>query len=304
MDPNVTAVTLGIVLGALARLTMLKVDYRQYPSYPQAYVIHLTMGVIAAFLGAVAVPAILAKDYAAASFLSLAATQFREVRNIERETLSRMEETELVTRGTAYIEGIARVFEARNYLAMVTALATTLGFFGAKAVSDTQWVWIVSGAVLGILTVLFLHRAMRGPIVGDFASVVESEIEFDGPTLVVAGNRIMNVGSAEARERYKKEALAVVIKPKDPNAKATLANTGQRQAIAHNASAVLGIRKDVDTPQFSPIVRRNIDTGDISLVIIPTERRIDALIRAVEETPILEGAIRKPMETRAARMVD
>lgn len=42
-----------------------------------------------------------------------------------------MEATELVKRGTAYIEGIARVFEARNYLsiwvALVVAAAAELG---------------------------------------------------------------------------------------------------------------------------------------------------------------------------------
>lgn len=304
MDPGVLAVGLGVASGLAARLAMLRVDYRQYPSYPQAYVIHLTMGAIAAFLGAVALPAVLAKDYAAATFLALAATQFREVRSIERETLMRMEETELVVRGTAYIEGIARVFEARNYLAMVTAAAATAGFYAARPFFGAWPAWTAAAlAVAGVAT-WWLGRAMRGPTVADLASVEAAEITFDGPTLVVAGNRIMNVGDPAARERYTREGLAVVIKPADPNAKATLANTGQRQAIAHNAAAALGVRKDVDTPQFTPLVRRDIDTGDLALVIVPAERRIDALIRAVADTPVLEGAVRKPLASRAGRMAD
>src|SRR5690606_22861870 len=99
--------TVGVVMGSLARIYMLRIDYRQYPSYPQGYVIHVSLGVVASFLGAIVVPAVVTGDFAAASFLALAATQFREVRTVERETLTRMEETELVPRGKAYIEGIA-----------------------------------------------------------------------------------------------------------------------------------------------------------------------------------------------------
>ncbi|MBE3597735.1 MAG: YIEGIA domain-containing protein [Limnochordaceae bacterium] len=115
-------VVIATLAGTAVRFYTLKVDYRQYPSYPQGYTIHLSMGLIAAFLGALAVPALAAREFAAASFLGLAATQFREVRKIEREALANLEETELVRRGAAYIEGIARVFEARNYVAMLVAL--------------------------------------------------------------------------------------------------------------------------------------------------------------------------------------
>jgi len=57
----VGAVILGTCAGALARLDTLIVDYRQYPSYPQGYTIHMTLAVIAAFLGAVAIPALAVK---------------------------------------------------------------------------------------------------------------------------------------------------------------------------------------------------------------------------------------------------
>lgn len=304
MDPQVMAMGLGVLMGGVARLSMLKVDYRQYPSYPQAYAIHLTFGVIAAFLGAVALPAILTKEYTAATFLALAATQFREVRNTERETLTNIESTELVARGPAYIEGIARVFEARNYLAMVTAITATSSFLAAHALFDNLWAAISTGIIVAITTILLLSRSMRGQVVKDLAGIRPAEITFDGPIIVVGENRLINIGAKRAQEEYKKHGMAVIIEPANPNAKATLANTGQRQAIAHNASALLGIRKDVDTPQFTPIVRRNIDTGELILIIVPGEPSMDALIQAVGETPVLEGAVRKPLEARAARMVD
>ncbi len=119
------AIAAGLVLGFLARLYMLRVDFRQYPSYPHGYASHLAFGFIAAALGAVAIPALLAEDFVAVTFLALAAQQFREVRNIERESLQKTEQTEIVPRGTGYIEGIAILFEARNYLAIFTALVVT-----------------------------------------------------------------------------------------------------------------------------------------------------------------------------------
>jgi len=145
------AVVLGTCAGALARLDTLVIDYRQYPSYPQGYTIHMTLAVIAAFLGAVAVPALVTKDFAAASFLALAATQFREVRSIERETLLNLEESELVPRGKAYIEGIARVFEARNYLAMVTALVASAATIVAAEMGASLWAALAAGAGAGVV---------------------------------------------------------------------------------------------------------------------------------------------------------
>ena len=76
---EITSILTATGMGFLARLYMLRTDYRQYPSYPQGYVIHLSVGLIASFLGAVALPALLAENYEAATFLALAATQLREV---------------------------------------------------------------------------------------------------------------------------------------------------------------------------------------------------------------------------------
>ena len=75
--------------GFLARLYMLRRDYRQYPSYPQGWAIHLFLGFIGGAIGAVIVPAVLEGDYSAISFLLLAASQFREVRNVERQVSPR-----------------------------------------------------------------------------------------------------------------------------------------------------------------------------------------------------------------------
>lgn len=290
MVPPVAA---GVAAGTLARLVLLRRDYRQFPSYPQGYAIHLSLGFIAAALGAIAPPAIATGDLAAASFLALAATQFREVRAVERESLVNMEATELVPRGAAYIEGIARVFEARNYLTMVTALAASLA--GVIAVPWGPWWSLGVALAAGLVAVALVRGLMSGQRIGDIAVVKPVPLEFDGPLLTVAGVQIMNVGLPASRERYLNEGLAVVIRPKDANARATLSNVGQRQAIAHEVAMLLGIKMDVDEPEFTPIARQNPATGEVVMAIVPLLRDERALVQAVEYVPVLEGTVRKPV---------
>ena len=64
----------------------------------------------------------------------------------------------------------------------------------------------------------------------------------------------------------------MLITPKNPDAKATLANIGQRQAIAHDAATLVGVTKEVDEPYFTPLVRRDGKSGKVVLAIIPAEK--------------------------------
>lgn len=116
----------GITAGTLARMYMLRTDYRQYPTYLHGKIIHIALGFIAAGLGTVAGPSIMEEEFTAVTFLTLAASQFREVRNMERNTLTELDNYEMVPRGKTYIEGIAIAFESRNYLVIFTSLVTTL----------------------------------------------------------------------------------------------------------------------------------------------------------------------------------
>ena len=283
----------GIAAGSVGRFLLLRVDYRQYPSFPRGYVTHLMLGFIASALGAIAVPALIEKEYAAVTFLALAAQQFREIRGMERDSLDSIDRTELVPRGSDYIEDIAKTFEARNYISMVTALSVSLGVYLTKNVA--------AGIGIGALIFAAVVYSIRGQKVGDIASVVKAEISFEGPLLKVDGVVLMNVGLLEAREKYLTRALAVRIIPNDDNARATLANVGQRQAIAHNAATQLGIRKDVDEPEFTPIARRNTESGDIVFAFFSFEPDIECLIEAIEKTPVLESSKRKPLDSPAGR---
>ena len=297
----ILTLVLAILGGVLARLYMLRRDYRQYPSYPQGWAIHLFLGFIGGAIGAIIVPALLEGEYSAVSFLLLAASQFREVRNVERQTLTSMESTEMVKRGTAYIEGIARVFEARNYLAIWVALAV--------AVSSELFVdlglWRVLVCVLvGVSLTVILVKLMQGEQISDIATVELSDLRFEGALVMVEETVMMNVGLPESRLVYEERALAAVIRPNGPNAKATLANLGQMQAIAHDVSSMIGVYMDVGEQEFIPMVRRNPSHGSLYVLMVPSERDEEAFLAAIRRVPVLEGAVRKPLTSIAGKMVD
>ena len=91
MNEYTYPILLGLIVGTLARVYMLRTDYRQYPTYLHGKIIHIALGFIAAGLGSVAVPSIMEEDFTAITFLTLAASQFREVRNMERNTLTELD---------------------------------------------------------------------------------------------------------------------------------------------------------------------------------------------------------------------
>ena len=258
----------SILIGIIARVSMLRIDYRQYPSYPQGAFSHFTLGIVAASLGSVALPALIEKEFSAVTFLALAAQQFREVRNMERQSLDNIEQTELVPRGTAYIEDIAKAFEARNYMTMLTSLIVSILIFIFKEYLVDRTYSVIIGCFIGIFVIILFNKIISRQLIRDIADVYPAKISFDGPLLKVGGTVIMNIGLQSSREIYLEKGIAVEIIPKDENANATLSNIGQRQAIQHNASIQLGIRKDTDEPDFTPLARREPSTGNISLFII------------------------------------
>ncbi len=292
MEKYGVLIAVSIILGTASRIYTLRVDYRQYPSYPHAYVTHLTLGFIAAALGALALPALLEENYVAVTFLALAAQQFRDIRNIERQTLAEIEETELIPRGKAYIEGIAKLFESRNYLGMINAFITSLVIHYAGA-------WI--GVVVGIIIPLIFTKAMIGPRVKDIADVEEAPIVFKGKNIGIGDVIMMNVGEDEGLKNWKKYGKGIVIKPKDDNARATLANIGQRQAILYDTATQLGIKLDVGIQQYSPLARLDIETGRVCMIIIPIEPDMPAIFEAILRVPVLESAQRKPLQSQAGK---
>nr|WP_271750925.1 YIEGIA family protein [Cohnella sp. JJ-181] len=278
-------VTLGTAFGMLARIVMLRSDYRQYPAYPHGKIIHLALGLIAGALGAVAVPALMSKDYTAITFLSLAAQQFREVRNMERGTLNAIDEQELVPRGATYIEGIAVVFEGRNYLAIATALIVSF--------AATLWSWIW-GVFLGIACIAIVLRFMKGKTIQDIAEVSFAPVVAENAGVSVGSIYMMNVGLESNLEIYRKQAIGFLLKPVSDDAKVTLANLGLRQAILHDVSTRLGLYRDDGDPALQPLAKLDLETGSLGVLLLPREHNPDKALKSICDVPLLESAVRRP----------
>lgn len=283
-------------MGSFARVFMIRIDYRQYPSYPQSFVSHLILGFVAACLGAVVIPAFVAQDYGAVTFLALATSQFKDIREMERKSLNNLEDTELVSRGMAYIEDISKRFEARNYVAFVTAFGVCgLGIIISNYLTITISLFI--SALLGFGIILFLNNLMKAEVIQDIADVKAAKIHFNGPLMCVDDVVIMNIGHNISKDILLEKAVAIMLYPKDDNAIVTLSNIGQRQAILHNLATQLGIRKDVDEPDFTPLARRQPETGNIAIVVLAMDNNMKDAISATNKVPILESSRRKPKGT-------
>lgn len=288
MESYVWPIVLGVFVGFFSRLVMLRTDYRQYPTFPHGRVIHLSLGFIAAALGAVAVPALIEQDFTAITFLALAAQQFRDVRNMERNSLQQLDKMELVPRGYTYIEGIAMVFEGRNYLVIFSAFVSSLAtvYFG----------WI-GGIIVGAFAMILDLFLMSGKVIKDIADIQRGEVRLEGPNLYVDDIYIMNVGLKDTREKIKRMGLGVILKPKDANSIVTLSNTGQRQAILHDVSTILGVYRDTGEPSLAPLTKRSLSDGRVAAFLLPQEPDFEKAKQIISRIPVLEGAVRMPTQS-------
>ncbi|CAM3571266.1 YIEGIA family protein [Marinicrinis lubricantis] len=282
-----SAVILGIIFGLVARLFTLQTDYRQYPTYPHGRIIHISLGIIAAALGAVAVPALFEKDYTAVTFLTLAAQQFREVRNMERETLTKLDEMELVPKGPVYIEGIAMVFEGRNYLAIMSALVTSL---------LTVLFNFYIGVFGGLLSILLSRLFKSGKSLSEIAEVETADVRVDGFNIYVGDIYIMNVGLKTSQEAIAKHGIGIIYKPKNQNGRVTLSNMGQRQAILHDMSTVLGAYRDSGEPSLVPLAKLDLKDGRLGVLLLVQNADLEKALSSAKQIPLLESAVRMPSE--------
>lgn len=281
------AVLLGTIFGLMSRIWMLKIDYRQYPTYLHGRIIHTSLGIIAAALGAVAAPALFQQNWTAITFLALAAQQFRDVRNMERETLSKIDTMELVPRGTIYIEGIAMVFEGRNYLVIFVAFVTSMA---------TLFIHEWFGALVGAIAMVVGHWFMSGKSIQHIAAVESAPVRIEGPDLYVGDIYIMNVGLEDTQKLIREHGVGFILTPLNRNSRATLANAGQRQAILHDVSLVMGQFRDTSEPSLVPLAKLDKEDGRLA-VFMPLQDTDTMRVKSViERVPILEIAVKMPTE--------
>ncbi|MCM3164334.1 MULTISPECIES: YIEGIA family protein [Bacillaceae] len=279
---QIALIVTAIIIGTLARVLTIKEDYRQYPSYPNGYLIHLITGFVAAALGAVAIPALMTKNFVAVTFLTLAIQQFRDVRKTERESLKDLENTEYAYRGDAYIDGISKTFEARNYFALIVSFATGLTIQLVN--TNSIWINIICGTIVGFIVLFVLKRFSKGKTVGDIANVKEGKVEIKGSELFVDGIYVSNqLGTENARKLFEKEGLAVVIYPREEHFRITLDNYGQRQAILFETTRSVGVKRYHFT-------RKEYEEGRVVITLVPIINDINKLVETVKNTPLLESA--------------
>ncbi|MCA1030532.1 YIEGIA family protein [Bacillus timonensis] len=290
MNEYTLPIVFGVTLGVFSRVYMLRTDYRQYPTYLHGRIIHVALGFIAAGLGTIAVPSIMEEEFTAITFLTIAASQFREVRNMERNTLTELDHYELVPRGKTYIEGIAIAFESRNYLVIFTSFTSTLSYL--------VWnIWV--GLVVGIVSLFISKKLMAGSKLKDIVDIEYVEPRFDGAGLYVDNIYIMNIGLPARQEEVLNYGMGFILKPKNFNSRSTIANLGQRQAILHDISTALGVYRDSGTPALVPLAKRDLDDGRVGVFVLPQEKDIEKAITVIGQVPTLENAIRMPTESDA-----
>lgn len=280
----------GVIFGVTVRLYMLRTDYRQYPTYLHGKIIHIALGFIAAGLGTVAVPSIMEEDFTAITFLTIAASQFRDVRNMERNTLTELDSYELVPRGKTYIEGIAVAFESRNYLVIFTSFLSTFAYLAIN-----MWV----GILVGIICLLICKKLMAGSRLKDIVEIEFVKPYFKDAGLYVDNIYIMNIGLPARQQEILEYGMGFILKPKTFNARATIANLGQRQAILHDVSTALGIFRDSGTPALTPLAKRDLNDGRVGIFVLPQEKDVEKAIEIIGRVPTLENAIRMPTERNA-----
>jgi hypothetical protein len=104
----------------------------------------------------------------------------------------------------------------------------------------------------------------------------------------------MNVGLEEDRKLIKEYGVGFTIKPINRNSRVTLANLGQRQAILHDMSILLGVFRDEGEPSLNPMAKLHLDTGILAVFLLPQEKDLDKALAALRRVPVLESAVRKP----------
>ena len=276
---NIITATL---LGTLARCLLIKLDYRQYPSHPNGLLIHAVTGALAAAIGAFIIPAILAKEYTAVTFLALGIQHFRDVRRIERDSLLDLEGEEYTRRGYAYIDGIAKIFESRNYIALLVSFATGLTIQLIQSLLDVPiWIGVICGSIVGFVLFYFLKLFTRRQKVDDIATVIEGKITITGSDLYVDGLFITHlVGRKATKEMFLEDGLAAIVSANHIHYQIPLLNKGQRQAILYEVTRRMGQRNTFSIQQ--------IDNGKLIIVLVPTVNNFDLLKETILLTPLLE----------------
>lgn len=286
---------IGIIIGLITRLIMLNLEQKQYPTQPNVLISQLVLAFVASCLGALLVPALIERSYTSITFLSLAAEQFRQVRENRRDTLTELEAKQLVKRGNAFIEEIAKTYEVRNYMCIISSFFT-VGFYYliTSEFKIGSNIGLIISTVFGIILAFVLKKILKRDSIGDIADVKIVDVSFENNSILKVGSLsgITNIGLKSERERFLNRAIGIEIIPKDKNYinASIIQDPGQRQTIAYNLYSRLGLYRQKNEPAFTPIPRRNPENESLVIAYLPIEKNEEAIIEAVKSTPIVSSA--------------
>lgn len=286
---------IAIIIGVLSRVIMLNLDEKQYPAQPSVLVSQIVLAFVASSLGALVVPALQERSYSSITFLSLAAEQFRQVRNNRRDTLQSLENTQLIPRGNSFIEDIARTYEIRNYMCIVTSFLTVAIYYLLDSeFKFNQSISLIVSSLFGLVLAYILRKSVSRQCIGDVAEVSIVDISFVDTSILKVGDfqGLTNVGLNEEREKYLKYAVGIKIIPRDNSYKnaSIISYVGQRQAICYNLYTRLGTLKQISEPVFTPLPRKNPENQCLYFAFFPIEKDENKIIEAVKSCPILDSA--------------
>lgn len=162
--------------------------------------------------------------------------------------------------------------------------------------------WNVWAAlVVSVIGIMVARRFMSGSRLKDIADVKYVKPHFEGAGLYVDNIYIMNIGLPARREEILRYGMGFILTPKNFNARTTIANLGQRQAILHDVSTALGIYRDSGTPALVPLAKRDLNDGRVGVFILPQVKDVEKAKAVIENVPVLESAIRMPAKRRWKR---
>lgn len=279
------------VLGILCRAFVLRITDKQYPTRPQDYLEQLITSALASSLGAIALPALMDKEFAALTFFAVAIQQFQGLAEQERITLENIDNDEIVKKGSAYVEEIASTYEARSYISLLSSLVASGLFILFSKKFDFRFVGCTIVATIGACIVgILIRRYLRRDSVGDIADVYPAKIHFDDSILKVNDAIVTNIGLEDTRKRYLEEGIAIEIVPKSIGDFGIISDIGQRQAIIHNIFIHMGVNKDVDEKDILTISKMDLNKHTVVIPFIPIMKDINTMVKIAKSTPIIENA--------------
>ena len=283
------AFIVALIIGILCRGLVLRITDKQYPTRPQDYLEQIIISGLSASLGAIALPALIDKEFAALTFFAVAIQQFQGLSQQERITIENIDNMEVVPKGTSYVEEIASTYESRSYISLFSSLvASVVYIIFARRYKFGILICSILALIGGIIVAMIFRRFLRRDSIGDVADIKVANLNFEGPLLRVNEVVISNIGLEETRKKYIEKGLAIEIISKTVGDFGIINDEGQRQAILHNVFIHMGIDKDVDEKDIIAVSRTDLNNMSVVFPYIPIIKDVDMLINVVKSTPILE----------------